>query len=163
MRYLSIAAVLFLTLSISAAALAGSPIYAKRAPKEKLTGPKRAIHRAVIRPLNAAFQERYMFSRARVRPQIRKIETFAATEDPSGRSFVGYKIRTVRGRHENLSGCYYPGEDAVYLNLDDGFVLASQHPKIAKKRKKQQRQVQEASADPTRCVANPNEAISMVN
>ncbi|MEO1171806.1 MAG: hypothetical protein AAFX94_07100 [Myxococcota bacterium] len=141
---------------MSAAAFAGSP------SKSRVRSPERAIERQVVRPLNAAFERRFMFSRARVMPPRRKVETFAALSDREGREYVRYEVRTVKGKRvqQTLTGCYYPNENAVFVASEHGFVPANQHPLLARGKKSKTKKL-EYTVEASRCVENSNQVVSM--
>ncbi|MEL6546195.1 MAG: hypothetical protein AAFQ82_16325 [Myxococcota bacterium] len=134
-------------------------------PKRAQRGPSKIetrIRAEVVRPMNRLFDRRNMFSRARtVRPK-RVVTTLAAQIDREGRSFVPFTIdsgktprkfakRAPAPRHV-LEGCYYPGDDTVYVGLDDGAVPARVHPQLTKSPK-------DTEVDRSRCAAR-NSALS---
>ena len=96
---------------------------------------------------------------------MRGATTLAAQIDREGRSFVPFTIDSGRrpqkfgkkrapSRRHVLEGCYYPGDDTVYVALDEGAVPARVHPQLTKSPK-------DAEIDRARCAAR-NSALSVL-
>ncbi len=136
-------------------ALAGElPALKKQRTKRPTSRTVQRVRAEVVQPMNQQFERRFMFSRARVSPPKRNVQTLARRADAAGRAFVPFKVvsearaRKVRSKGKSgqdvLAGCYYPADDAVYLEHGAGAVLASQHPRLKESSK--------ARAEAGRCV-----------
>lgn len=147
--YLTCAATLLVASSAVAGGLPSPKKRSARAPESRTVKRVRA---AVVAPMNQQFERRYMFSRARVMPPRRSVQTLARRTDRDGREFVPFTVvseaRGVKAKASGdvLTGCYYPSDDRVYLDHGGGAIVAAKHPHLTPGSK--------AAVETGRCVAD---------
>jgi hypothetical protein len=122
------------------------------------------VHAAVIKPLLDRFNQRAMFSRARLMPPKYELKVDRAlTVDAAGAGFRTFEV--TRDAKADLRGCVYDGGE-VYVASAEGkrerFVLASTHPRLTRvaspfglEDDKPKPVAQKASARAGACVAAP--------